>query len=402
MEEYQPHMFWMNMIDAMYQSLVCFFIPYFTYYDSEVDIFSWGTPITTIALFTIILHLAIETKTWTFLHWSSCIFSILLFFFVALVYNASCPVCHPPSNPYWTMERLMGDPMFYFTCIISPVVALLPRFLYRTLQGTLFPTQLQLGRQLSKLPPEIRTQLLTKLNVKKESIHQMQPFANSFSPNLVSNASDCCKVYNQNTLLPTSPKDESLFHEHTKAEHTTDRIVAASPQGALLYGENRLPSEASSQETSVGFHEVTHGTSEMDSLSVGATFPWSPAVDQTDFSLLKWITSTPLFSRFGTVLQVSSSSLQNETQDSMCVLGSSLHEDFKGLKEQSSNNFQDKMKGTPYDNCKSDNSETTFLWHGPQIYLYIFYLHTFIVRLLYLFPKMKQKIKGTEWLFKNV
>uniref|UniRef100_A0A8B9MRP0 Phospholipid-transporting ATPase n=1 Tax=Accipiter nisus TaxID=211598 RepID=A0A8B9MRP0_9AVES len=169
MEEYKPHMFWMNMIDAMYQSLVCFFIPYFTYYDSDVDIFSWGTPITTIALFTIMLHLAIETKTWV---------SILLFFFVALVYNASCPVCHPPSNPYWTMERLMGDPMFYFTCIISPVVALLPRFLYRTLQGTLFPTQLQLGRQLSKLSPQNRTQLLTKLNVRR----QTQSFADSFSP----------------------------------------------------------------------------------------------------------------------------------------------------------------------------------------------------------------------------
>ncbi|KAF1408589.1 putative phospholipid-transporting ATPase VA, partial [Spheniscus humboldti] len=361
MEEYQPHMFWMNMIDAMYQSLVCFFIPYFTYYDSEVDIFSWGTPITTIALFTIILHLAIETKTWTFLHWSSCIFSILLFFFVALVYNASCPVCHPPSNPYWTMERLMGDPMFYFTCIISPVVALLPRFLYRTLQGTLFPTQLQLGRQLSKLSPEIRTQLLTRLNV-KETVRQTQPFAGSFSPSLGSNASDCYKAYTQSTPLPTSPQtSESLFQEHTKAEHTTDQTAAASPQGAVLYGENKLRSSESSLERSLGFHEVRHSTSEMESLPVGATFPWSSAADQADFSLLKWITSTPLFSRIGTVLQVSSSSLQNETQDSMRVLGSSLHVDFKGLKEQSSNNLQDKTKGTPADHCKSDNSETTFL-----------------------------------------
>ncbi|NXP08328.1 AT10A ATPase, partial [Thinocorus orbignyianus] len=359
MEEYQPHMFWMNMIDAMYQSLVCFFIPYFTYYDSEVDIFSWGTPITTIALFTIILHLAIETKTWTFLHWSSCIFSILLFFFVALVYNASCPVCYPPSNPYWTMERLMGDAKFYFTCIISPVVALLPRFLYRTLQGTLFPTQLQLGRQLSKLPPESRTQLLTKLNV-QETVRQTQPFADSFSPSLSSNASDCYKAYNQSTPLPASPqRSESLFY--TKAERTTDQTVAASPQGAALYGGNKLPSPGGSLERSMGFHEVRHGTSEVEPLPVGAAFPWSSAVSQADFSLLKWITSTPLFSRFGTVLQVSSSSLQNETQDSMCVLGSSLHVDFKGLKEQSSNNLQDKTKGTPADHYKSDNSETTFL-----------------------------------------
>lgn len=129
----------------------------------------------------------------------------------------------------------------------------------------------------------------------------------------------------------------------------------------MLYGENKLPSSASSLERSTGFHEVRHGTSEMESLPVGAAFPWSSAVDQADFSLLKWITSTPLFSRIGTVLQVSSSSLQSEPQDSMCVLGSSLHVDFKGLKEQSSNNLQDKMKGTPADYCKNDNSETTFL-----------------------------------------
>lgn len=212
---------------------------------------------------------------------------------------------------------------------------------------------------MSKLSPEIRTQLLTKLNV-KETIRQAQPFADSFSPSLASNASDCYTAYNQSTPLPTSPqRSESLFH--TKAEHTTDRTVDASPQGAVLYGENKFPSPASTLETSMGFHEVRHGTSEMESLPVGATFPWSSAVDQADFSLLKWITSTPLFSRIGSVLQVSSSSLQNETQDSMCVLGSSLHVDFKGLKEQSSNNLQDKMKGTPADHCKSDNSETTFL-----------------------------------------
>ncbi|OWK60809.1 putative phospholipid-transporting ATPase VA [Lonchura striata] len=369
-----------------------------TYYDSEVDIFSWGTPITTIALFTIILHLAIETKTWTFLHWSSCIFSIILFFSVALVYNASCPVCHPPSNPYWTMERLMGDPMFYFTCIISPVVALLPRycifsheqttapgqgpqewdncrllvkrpghaevctlFLYRTLQGTLFPTQLQLGRQLSKLSPETRAQLLTKLNV-KETVCQTRLFADSFSPSLGSKASDCYMAGNQSTPLPASPQTrESLLREDTKADHKTDQTVAASPQGAVLYEANKLPSSASDLERSMGFHEVRCGTSEVESLPLGTTFPWSSAVDQADFSLLKWITSTPLFSHIGTVLQVSSSSLQNETQDSMCVLGSPLHVDFKGLKEESSNNLQDKMKGNPTDHCKNDNSETTFL-----------------------------------------
>lgn len=34
------------------------------YYDSNTDVFTWGTPITAIALLTFLLHLGIETKTW--------------------------------------------------------------------------------------------------------------------------------------------------------------------------------------------------------------------------------------------------------------------------------------------------------------------------------------------------
>uniref|UniRef100_A0A8C4HAR7 Phospholipid-transporting ATPase n=1 Tax=Dicentrarchus labrax TaxID=13489 RepID=A0A8C4HAR7_DICLA len=127
-EEYKPYMFWMNMIDAFYQSLVCFFIPYFAYADSDVDLFTWGTPFTTLALFTILVHLGIETKTWTWMNWLSIAFSIALFFTVALCYNASCPTCYSPSNPYWTMQRLLQDPLFYLLCVITPVAALLPRY----------------------------------------------------------------------------------------------------------------------------------------------------------------------------------------------------------------------------------------------------------------------------------
>ncbi|XP_061082845.1 phospholipid-transporting ATPase VA [Conger conger] len=161
-EEYKPYMFWMNMIDAFYQSIVCFFVPYFAYADSDVDLFTWGTPITTLALFTILLHLSIETKTWTWLNWASILFSVGLFFTVALCYNASCPVCYPPSNPYWTMHRLLGDPLFYLLCVVTPVVAVLPRYFYRACQGSLFPSLVQVGRQLDKLSPESRGSFLSQ------------------------------------------------------------------------------------------------------------------------------------------------------------------------------------------------------------------------------------------------
>lgn len=46
--------------------LLCSSRPYplQAYADSDVDLFTWGTPITTLALFTILVHLGIETKTW--------------------------------------------------------------------------------------------------------------------------------------------------------------------------------------------------------------------------------------------------------------------------------------------------------------------------------------------------
>ncbi len=62
------------------------------------------------------------------MNWLSIAFSIALFFTVALCYNASCPTCYSPSNPYWTMQRLLQDPLFYLLCVITPVAALLPRY----------------------------------------------------------------------------------------------------------------------------------------------------------------------------------------------------------------------------------------------------------------------------------
>lgn len=118
------------MIDAFYQSLICFFIPYFVslvlisisssslsnseltslshhfpsplcrllllfpslrvlppqaYADSDVDLFTWGTPITTLALFTILLHLGIETKTW--------VRSLIIDLLMTIENNLSFPFC---------------------------------------------------------------------------------------------------------------------------------------------------------------------------------------------------------------------------------------------------------------------------------------------------------------------
>ncbi|XP_071373703.1 phospholipid-transporting ATPase VA [Centroberyx affinis] len=296
-EEYKPYMFWMNMIDAFYQSLVCFFIPYFAYADSDVDLFTWGTPITTLALFTILLHLGIETKTWTWMNWVSISFSVALFFTVALCYNASCPTCYSPSNPYWTMQRLLQDPLFYMLCIITPLAALLPRYFYRACQGTLFPSPVQVGRQLDKLPGETRRNILSLSGVKVGS--QLSP-----KPPFLS-------------LVKPFPKDCN----HKGQKSFSSSKTPQRRQGPVLQMHGVGKTHRRGHSCPVGFTDGHKGLSdpytfvptEMDTLPYTKEAPRlagepqpppakdSDCLDKTlepsDLSLSSWITSTPLLTQ---------------------------------------------------------------------------------------------------------
>lgn len=64
----------------------------------------------------------------TVVHWAIMIGSVAMYFIVTLAYSAICISCNPPSDPYWIMHKQMADPMFYLVCILTTVVALLPRY----------------------------------------------------------------------------------------------------------------------------------------------------------------------------------------------------------------------------------------------------------------------------------
>ncbi|XP_075715647.1 phospholipid-transporting ATPase VD isoform X2 [Rhinoderma darwinii] len=156
-EAYKQSTFWVTILDAFYQSLACFFIPYFTYFDSGMDIYSFGNYIMVSTLFVVLLHLLIESKSMTWIHWTVMVLSILAYFFFTLAVDAVCVNCMPPANPYWIMQRHMTDPMFYLVCVMSVVIALLPRFAFRIFQGAWFPTPQQRAKQLDVMSPGERS-----------------------------------------------------------------------------------------------------------------------------------------------------------------------------------------------------------------------------------------------------
>uniref|UniRef100_A0A8D2JPT7 Phospholipid-transporting ATPase n=1 Tax=Sciurus vulgaris TaxID=55149 RepID=A0A8D2JPT7_SCIVU len=155
-ENYNLSAFWISMADAFYQSLVCFFFPYLTYKDSDIDVFTFGTPINTISLITILLHQAMEMKTWTIVHGLVLLGSFLMYFVVSLLYNATCVTCNSPTNPYWVMENQLSDPTFYLVCFLTPVAALLPRYFFLSLQGTYGKSPISKAQKIDTLPMDKR------------------------------------------------------------------------------------------------------------------------------------------------------------------------------------------------------------------------------------------------------
>lgn len=61
---YRPISFWLVMLDAVYQSLVVFFIAQGAYAGSDVDIWEFGTTITTSCLYTMLVHCALGIRSW--------------------------------------------------------------------------------------------------------------------------------------------------------------------------------------------------------------------------------------------------------------------------------------------------------------------------------------------------
>ena len=136
---YRSYSFWLNMADALYQSIVIFFFAVGTYQNSSVGIWEFGTTMCTQCLLVMSLHVAIEIKSWTVVHITSIILSILAYFIFALSYNYVCVDCSGLQNPFWVMQYCMGTANFWLVCILTAVLAVIPRICGRIIDCTVFP-----------------------------------------------------------------------------------------------------------------------------------------------------------------------------------------------------------------------------------------------------------------------
>jgi len=213
-EVYKPRTFWINLLDALYQSLVIFWFLYFAYMDSDVGLIEWGTGVTTAIVFTVLAHLAIETKTWTWLHWSSHLFSILVLFFAFfLIYNIVCPACLPPSNPYYVMERVIQTGLYWFSFLLATIVALLPRYLVRCIQTVYFPTACQRERMYETMDPVKKRKMSSpQIHLSTDLQRKSPPKASYMNPAFHNNTPPASNTPEVAFSKPNSPPPRSKMN----------------------------------------------------------------------------------------------------------------------------------------------------------------------------------------------
>uniref|UniRef100_A0A4W5PM14 Phospholipid-transporting ATPase n=1 Tax=Hucho hucho TaxID=62062 RepID=A0A4W5PM14_9TELE len=196
---YLTSTFWLTMLDAIYQSLVCFFVPYFAYAGSDVDILSFGSPINASSLLIILLHQVIESRTLTWLHALLLIGSALFYFSFTLIFSVMCVTCSPPTNPLGVDKLQMSQPLFYGVCALTTMLALLPRFLFHALHNSICPSDTVKAALMHQLNPDDYCRRMQDWN---------QTHAQSKTRSLVINVEDSdIKVSDPDFRLPSELKE---------------------------------------------------------------------------------------------------------------------------------------------------------------------------------------------------
>jgi phospholipid-translocating ATPase len=134
--------YWINILDAIWQSATIFFIAYLAYAnESYIDVSSFGFSIIFSMIVTSLIHVLLQTSRVDLSIMISIAFSFLVFLGFTLVFDATCVSCLPGESPYQVSYHTLREARFWFTNLLTIVTAMLPRFtvkcIYNSIQNPL-------------------------------------------------------------------------------------------------------------------------------------------------------------------------------------------------------------------------------------------------------------------------
>lgn len=144
-ENYNSLLFWMTMLDMLWQSLVLFYIPVFTYSNSTIDIWSIGS-LWTIAVVTLVnLHLAMDVQRWMWITHVAIWGSIGSTFCCLLILDAL--TLESFISHYGVIYQIIKSFDYWLDILLIVIVALLPRFCVKVVAQKVWPSDVQIARE---------------------------------------------------------------------------------------------------------------------------------------------------------------------------------------------------------------------------------------------------------------
>ncbi|KAJ5699119.1 Phospholipid-transporting ATPase DNF1 [Penicillium macrosclerotiorum] len=151
-KEWSQLKFWLYMGDGLYQSVICFFMPYMLYKvanfatESGRDIADrnrMGILVATCAVLASNIYIMMNTYRWD---WFTCLInaiSCLLIFFWTGVYSSFTAA----GQFYSSAAEVYGALSFWIVLLVTLMISLLPRFTYNAIQKVFFPLDVDIVRE---------------------------------------------------------------------------------------------------------------------------------------------------------------------------------------------------------------------------------------------------------------
>lgn len=175
-------------------------------------------------------------------------------------------------------------------CVLTSGSVLLCRYFYRACQGTLFPSPVQVGRQLDKLPAETRRNILSLSRVKVGSpLSPKPPFLSLTKPspkgcNKKDQRSFPSSKTSQGPVLQTDNQSRRSPLGPTDSEKGLSDIYTLVPSeiDTLPYTKDAPPLSEEPQPPSTKDSECPDKTLETSNLSLSSWITSTPLHTQTD------------------------------------------------------------------------------------------------------------------------
>lgn len=155
---YRWYSFWLNMLDALWQSAAIYFTAHFAYTDTDCDIWTFGFVLCSQLVVINSAHLAVYVNLWTMPLFLSIVLSFVVYMIFAFIYNAIVsPAFDVKNPPVMVAFYAVSDLHFWLVIVLSTAIAIFPRMLCIVIKNTVRPSLVK-----KQLLAEMQRRMLNK------------------------------------------------------------------------------------------------------------------------------------------------------------------------------------------------------------------------------------------------